>query len=58
MEKVRRCALTVLAVVACNRPQQGAGSRAHYDVLLTGGWIVDGSENPRWRCDVAITVRP
>jgi dihydroorotase/N-acyl-D-amino-acid deacylase len=54
MEKVRRCACIVLAVVACNRPAHVA-SGGHYDVLLRGGWIVDGSGNPRWRGDVAIT---
>src|SRR5207253_3237444 len=26
----------------------------NYDVLLRGGWIVDGSGNPRYRGDVAI----
>jgi dihydroorotase/N-acyl-D-amino-acid deacylase len=25
-----------------------------YDIILTGGWIVDGSGNPRYRGDVAI----
>src|SRR5439155_24913076 len=28
--------------------------KGNYDVLLRGGWIVDGSGNPRYRGDVAI----
>src|SRR6266513_933212 len=44
----------VLLLVACGT---GGGSRetgGRYDVLLRGGWIVDGSGNPRHRGDVAI----
>ena len=47
MERVKLCAaLLLVAVAACDR--------GPYDVLITGGWIVDGSGNPRWRGDVAI----
>src|SRR5438034_10285526 len=47
MEKVKVvAALLLIAVTGCDhRP---------YDVLLTGGWVVDGSGNPRWAGDVAI----
>lgn len=51
-------ALAALALgVACNRPANRVARRvggAAYDVLLQGGWVVDGSGNPRWRGDVAI----
>ena len=43
--------------VACQRPASRdatPGGGATYDVLLSGGWVVDGSGNPRWRGDVAI----
>jgi len=47
MEKVKLCAaLLLVAVAGCDR--------GPYDVLITGGWIVDGSGNPRWQGDVAI----
>ena len=32
----------------------GAANDGPYDVLLKGGWIVDGSGNPRYRGDVAV----
>jgi len=51
-------ALTALVAAAalaaaCDRPApHGAGGPA--DVLLRGGWIVDGSGNPRYRGDLVI----
>ena len=47
MEKLRLvAALLLIAVAGCDH--------GPYDVLLTGGWIVDGSGNPRWQGDVGI----
>lgn len=59
MEKVTRlvCA-TLLLGVACKRPAQRPATATEapaYDVLLRGGWIVDGSGNPRWKGDLAIS---
>ncbi len=42
-----RGVLIALAVAACGGP-------GPYDLLLSNGWIVDGSGNPRYRGDVAI----
>ena len=58
MEQVIRLGLGILCCgAACrtvsDRPA-AAGEQAAYDVLLRGGWIVDGSGNPRWRGDLAI----
>lgn len=50
-------ALSLALGVACNRPADRGARRTGgttYDVLLKGGWVVDGSGNPRWRGDVAI----
>ena len=53
MEKViaHRLAAAVVLLAACSRPIPAP----HYDVLLSGGWIVDGAGNPRTRGDLAIT---
>ena len=46
-------AAATLAAAACNRPatarRPGTG-----DILLRGGWIVDGAGNPRYRGDLLI----
>src|SRR2546429_8386076 len=43
----------LLLLVGCGNGEGGGGT-GRYDVLLRGGWIVDGSGNPRRRGDVAI----
>src|SRR2546429_7255805 len=43
----------LLLLVGCGNGEGGGGT-GRYDVLLRGGWIVDGSGNPRHRGDVAI----
>ncbi len=46
MAALKRSAwILALALTACGQP---------YDVILKGGWIVDGAGNPRYRGDVAI----
>jgi len=57
MAQMRPLVLIPLALaVACQRPasRDATPGGATYDVLLSGGWVVDGSGNPRWRGDVAI----
>ena len=52
-------AVALLLVAACVRPADRAGGAgggaATYDKILKGGWIVDGTGNPRWRGDVAVS---
>src|SRR5436309_1667471 len=43
----------LLLVVGCGNGEGGRG-KGNYDVLLRGGWSVDGSGNPGYRGDVAI----
>src|SRR5213594_1286765 len=43
----------LLLLVGCGNGEGGRGTGS-YNVLLRGGWIVDGSGNPRHRGDVAI----
>jgi len=45
--------LFLLSVSACDRGPAPAGRRP-YDLILKGGWIADGSGNPRYAGDVAI----
>jgi len=45
--------LLLLLLGACLRPVDGGASR--YDIILRGGSIVDGSGNPRYTGDVAIS---
>ncbi len=59
MDKVMRGSLLALVALAgaCKRSADSgapAAPGAAYDVLLQGGWIVDGTGNPRWLGDVAI----
>jgi len=53
-QAVTRAALALLLLAACVRPADRAS--ATYDRILKGGWIVDGSGNPRWRGDVALSA--
>jgi len=46
------CAAAAALLAACSGPPSSSDRR--YDVLLVGGWIVDGSGNPRYRGDVAL----
>ena len=43
----------LLLLAGCGNGEGGRG-KGSYDVLFRGGWIVDGSGNPRHRGDVAI----
>jgi dihydroorotase/N-acyl-D-amino-acid deacylase len=58
VEQVIRLGLAVLCCgAACQPPSERPAATAEaaaYDILLRGGWIVDGSGNPRWRGDLAI----
>src|SRR2546425_12918220 len=53
MGKVTRALVFLSCLLACGKGETGNGKRS-YDVLFRGGWIVDGSGNPRHRGDVAI----
>ena len=56
MGKIRMALVALLGVVACGkgRGDAGQGTGGPYDLVLKGGWIIDGSGNPRYRGDVAI----
>jgi dihydroorotase/N-acyl-D-amino-acid deacylase len=45
--------ILLFVATACNRPAERTAPR--YDVILRGGWIVDGSGNPRYQGDVALS---
>jgi N-acyl-D-amino-acid deacylase len=47
METLKRLAVAAVVLTA-------ACDTGPYDVLLKGGWIVDGSGNPRWQGDVGL----
>jgi dihydroorotase/N-acyl-D-amino-acid deacylase len=49
----RHGAVALLLLAACVRPAERVA--ATYDRILKGGWIVDGTGNPRWRGDVAVS---
>src|SRR5881398_408798 len=53
MGEIRPVLGMLLLLVGCGNGEGGRGTGS-YDVLLRGGWIVDGSGNPRHRGDVAI----
>jgi len=53
MGKVKPALVAVTLLVACGTRDTGNGNRP-YDTVLRGGWIVDGSGNPRYRGDLAI----
>ncbi|MGH7645412.1 MAG: N-acyl-D-amino-acid deacylase family protein [Gemmatimonadales bacterium] len=46
--------LAVLLVLAACGQGAGGGGQGDVDLLLRGGWIVDGTGNPRYRGDLAI----
>src|SRR5438034_5831924 len=50
-----RLTVLVLALTACERPaRRPVGTPTPLDVVLRGGWIVDGTGNPRYKGDVAL----
>src|SRR5436309_3280805 len=57
MGKMRMALVALLGVGACGkgRGDAGQGTGGPYDLVLKGGWIIDGSGNPRYQGDVAIT---
>jgi len=54
METVKLGLGALALVLACGTGERGRGT-GPYDVILKGGWIVDGSGNPRYRGDLAIS---
>ena len=51
---LRWIATAALVAVACDRPAAGVHAGGTGDVLLRGGWIVDGAGNPRYQGDLLI----
>jgi N-acyl-D-amino-acid deacylase len=55
MGEIRPVASLLLLLLGCGRGEgEGGRGKATSDLLLRGGWIVDGSGNPRYRGDLAI----
>jgi N-acyl-D-aspartate/D-glutamate deacylase len=55
MGEIRPVASLLLLLLACGRGEgEGGRGKGPSDLLLRGGWIVDGSGNPRYRGDLAI----
>jgi N-acyl-D-amino-acid deacylase len=52
----RRAAVTLLCALTACSSEIRLPTGGPYDLLLRGGWIVDGSGNPRYAGDVAINV--
>jgi dihydroorotase/N-acyl-D-amino-acid deacylase len=46
--------LALAVVASCGTGDRGRATGPAHDVLLRGGWIVDGTGNPRYRGDVAL----
>ena len=46
--------LFLLFITGCGMSKPAARGGGPYDLILKGGWIVDGSGNPRYKGDVAI----
>src|SRR5438477_5118385 len=55
MEMTRNLRLLFLLVVTACGIGTPARTNGPYDVILKGGWIVDGSGNPRYAGDVAVS---
>jgi len=51
---VGRAAIALLFFLTTCSRETPSPSGGPYDVILKGGWIVDGSGNPRYRGDVAV----
>src|SRR5881296_86436 len=51
---LRLALVALIALLACGKREEGRG-KGVVDVILRGGWIIDGSGNPRYQGDVAIT---
>ncbi len=56
MAAVSRLLVALLLLAACGKGEGGSakGKSGPHDLLLRGGWIVDGTGNPRSRGDLAI----